>query len=114
MEPLIADGIHINVTLLFAIDAYIAVHQAYISGLEKRLARGQSVSGIASVASFFISRIDAAVALQIDAELENETRKDRRERLEALKGKVAIANAKLAYGTFLEMLADDRWKKLAE
>ena len=114
IETLIADGIHINVTLLFAIDAYIAVHQAYISGLEKRLARGQSVSGIASVASFFISRIDAAVALQIDAELENETRKDRRERLEALKGKVAIANAKLAYGTFLEMLADDRWKKLAE
>ncbi len=112
IQALIADGISINVTLLFAIDAYEAVHQAYIAGLETRLARGQSVSGIASVASFFISRIDAAVGQQIDIALENETRKDRRERLTALNAKVAIANAKLAYGSFLETLAGDRWKKL--
>jgi transaldolase len=113
IQALIADGISINVTLLFAIDAYEAVHQAYIAGLETRLARGQSVSGIASVASFFISRIDAAVGQQIDVVLEKETRKDRRERLTALNAKVAIANAKLAYGSFLETLAGDRWKKLA-
>jgi len=113
IQALIADGIHVNVTLLFAIDAYEAVHQAYISGLETRLARGQSVSGIASVASFFISRIDAAVGQQIDAALETETREDRRERLTALHAKVAIANAKLAYGCFLETLAGDRWQKLA-
>jgi transaldolase/glucose-6-phosphate isomerase len=110
---LIADGIHVNVTLLFAVDAYEAVHQAYISGLEARLARGDNVSGIASVASFFISRIDAAVGQHIEAALENETSEDRRARLKALDAKVAIANAKLAYGTFLETLAGDRWAKLA-
>ncbi len=113
IQALIADGIHVNVTLLFAIDAYEAVHQAYISGLEARLARGESVSGIASVASFFISRIDAAVGQQIEAALENETGEDRRARFKALDAKVAIANAKLAYGTFLETLAGDRWAKLA-
>ena len=112
IQALIADGVHINVTLLFAIDAYEAVHQAYLSGLEQRLDRGQSVSGISSVASFFISRIDAAVGLQIEAALENETREDRRERLNALQAKVAIANAKLAYARFLETLAGDRWARL--
>jgi transaldolase/glucose-6-phosphate isomerase len=112
IQALIADGIHVNVTLLFAIDAYEAVHQAYIRGLEERLARGESVSGIASVASFFISRIDAAVGLQIETALENEDREERRERLTALMSKVAIANAKLAYARFLETLAGERWKKL--
>jgi len=113
IQALIADGISINVTLLFAIDAYDAVHQAYISGLEERLARGQAVSGIASVASFFISRIDAAVGVQLDAALENESREDRRARLEALNAKVAIANAKLAYANFREVLSGERWAKLA-
>jgi transaldolase/glucose-6-phosphate isomerase len=113
IQALIADGIHVNVTLLFAIDAYEAVHQAYITGLEQRLARGQSVSGIASVASFFISRIDAAVGQHIQAALENEKDEDRRTRLKALDAKVAIANAKLAYARFRETLAGDRWAKLA-
>jgi transaldolase/glucose-6-phosphate isomerase len=113
IQTLISEGIHVNVTLLFAVDAYEAVHQAYLSGLEKRLARGESVCGIASVASFFVSRIDAAVGQQIEAALETETREDRRERLKALDAKVAIANAKLAYGRFLETLAGDRWAKLA-
>ena len=113
IQALIADGIHVNVTLLFAIDAYQAVHQAYIAGLETRLARGQSVSGIASVASFFISRIDAAVGQQIEAALEHETGEERRQRLKALNAKVAIASAKLAYATFLETLAGDRWSRLA-
>lgn len=112
IQTLIADGIHVNVTLLFAVDAYEAVHQAYISGLEQRLAKGLPVSGIASVASFFISRIDALVGQHIDAALENETREDHRERLGALNAKVAIANAKLAYARFLETLAGDRWRKL--
>ncbi len=112
IQQLISDGIHVNVTLLFAVDAYEAVHQAYLSGLEARLDRGESVSGIASVASFFVSRIDATVAQHIEAALENETREDRRVRLEALNAKVAIANAKLAYGRFLETLAGDRWGRL--
>jgi transaldolase/glucose-6-phosphate isomerase len=113
IQALIADGISINVTLLFAIDAYEAVHEAYIAGLETRLARGHSVSGIASVASFFISRIDAAVGLHIEAALENETREEQRERLKALNAKVAIANAKLAYANFRETLSGDRWARLA-
>lgn len=114
IQQLISDGIHVNVTLLFAVDAYEAVHQAYISGLEARLDRGENVSGIASVASFFISRIDAAVGQQLSAKLEGETRDDIRTRLEALDAKVAIANAKLAYARFLETLAGDRWARLAE
>lgn len=113
IQQLISDGIHVNVTLLFAVDAYEAVHQAYLSGLEARLERGESVSGIASVASFFISRIDATVGEHLQAALENETREDHRVRLEALDAKVAIANAKLAYALFLETLAGDRWGRLA-
>lgn len=114
IRQLIADGIHVNVTLLFAVDAYEAVHQAYLAGLEARHAQGLPVSGIASVASFFVSRIDAAVGQQIAARLENETRADVRERLDALDAKVAIANAKLAYARFLETLASDRWTRLAD
>jgi len=114
IQTLIADGINVNVTLLFAIDAYQAVHQAYISGLEARLAKGLPVSGIASVASFFISRIDASVGQQIEAALENEKRDDVRARLQALDAKVAIANAKLAYADFRETLTGDRWQKLAD
>ncbi|MAG31580.1 MAG: transaldolase [Deltaproteobacteria bacterium] len=112
IQQLISEGIHVNVTLLFAVDAYEAVHQAYLGGLEARLARGESVSGIASVASFFVSRIDASVGQHIDGALESESREDRRKRLEALEAKVAIANAKLAYALFLETLASDRWKQL--
>ena len=114
IQQLISDGIHVNVTLLFAVDAYEAVHQAYLAGLEARLDRGENVSGIASVASFFISRIDATVGQHLAAKLEGETREDVRARLEALDAKVAIANAKLAYARFLETLAGDRWARLAE
>ena len=113
IQALIADGIHVNITLLFAVDVYEAVHQAYIAGLEERLARGGTISGIASVASFFVSRIDASISQQIDAALENESREPRRKRLKALEAKVAIANAKLAYARFLETLAGDRWARLA-
>ncbi len=112
IQALISAGIHVNVTLLFAVDAYEAVHEAYLCGLEERLARGQAVSGIASVASFFISRIDAAVASHIETALEDEDRPERRERLTALNAQVAIANAKLAYARFLETLASDRWARL--
>ena len=114
IQQLISDGIHVNVTLLFAVDAYEAVHQAYLAGLEARLERGENVSGIASVASFFISRIDATVGQHLAAKIEGETRDDVRARLEALDAKVAIANAKLAYARFLETLASDRWARLAD
>ncbi len=114
IQQLISEGISINVTLLFAVEAYEAVHGAYLSGLEARLERGEPVSGIASVASFFVSRIDAAVGQRIEAALENETREEHRSRLKALEARVAIANAKLAYARFLETLAGERWARLAD
>jgi transaldolase/glucose-6-phosphate isomerase len=113
IQRLIADGINVNVTLLFAVETYEAVHRAYLGGLEERLDRGLPVSGANSVASFFVSRIDAAVAGHVAAALEKETREAHRKRLEALGATVAIANAKLAYARFLETLAGDRWQRLA-
>ncbi len=114
IQRLIADGVSVNVTLLFAVDAYEAVHEAYLSGLETRLERGETLDGIASVASFFISRIDASVSTAIADRLESEQNPERRERLTALNAKVAIANAQIAYARFLETLASDRWKRLAK
>lgn len=91
----IAEGINVNVTLLFSLSAYKKVVEAYIAGLEDRLARGESVAGIASVASFFVSRID----VKIDKEIDDRVAAGDRESasLKALRGKVAIANAKQAY-----------------
>jgi len=102
---LIGDGLNINVTLLFSIDAYKAVAEAFIAGLEQRMAKGLPVAGIASVASFFVSRIDAVMDKKIDE------RKD--PALLPLRGKIAIANARIAYQHYLALIGSDRWKKLA-
>lgn len=102
IEALIAAGININVTLIFSVTQYEAVTEAFISGLEKRLAAGNDISGIASVASFFVSRVDTAV----DAKLDEVGNTD-------LKGKIAIANAKLAYTRFRKIFSGERWDKLA-
>jgi transaldolase/glucose-6-phosphate isomerase len=99
-------GINVNVTLLFSIDAYIAVALAYADGLEKRAARGEPIDPIASVASFFVSRIDSKIDDAIDAGTGGEAAK-------ALKGKVAIANAKMAYAWYQKFIASDRWQALA-
>ncbi|MBS0283697.1 MAG: transaldolase, partial [Proteobacteria bacterium] len=103
----IAAGININVTLLFSIEAYKAVALAYVEGLEQRLAKVQPIDRLASVASFFVSRIDSKIDDRIDAGTGGEEAK-------ALKGKVAIANAKMAYAWYQEFIASDRWRKLAE
>jgi transaldolase/glucose-6-phosphate isomerase len=100
------------VTLLFAVDAYQKVHDAYMSGLEARLARGESVSGIASVASFFVSRIDASVAAAVEKRLAAGVSDAEKKRFQALNAKVAIANAKVAYARFLDALEGPRWQKL--
>jgi transaldolase len=97
----IADGININVTLLFGLDRYRAVAEAYIAGLEERLEKDQSIAEIASVASFFLSRIDVMVDPLLDEK-----------GLGELKGEVAIASAKKAYEIYLEVFGSDRWKKL--
>ncbi len=107
----IASGINVNVTLLFALDAYIRVAEAYAAGLEERVRQGQPIDRIASVASFFVSRIDSVVDKEIDRRVgENDPEA---EALKALRGKVAIANAKMAYQWFLDFEKSDRWQALA-
>ena len=108
IRTLIGDGMNINVTLLFGQRAYEAVAEAFIAGLEDRMARGESVAGIASVASFFVSRIDAVIDKKIDERVKNGEAA-----LAGLRGKVAIANAKMAYQFYLKMVESPRWRKLA-
>jgi transaldolase/glucose-6-phosphate isomerase len=111
IRQLIADGLNINVTLLFSIDAYKAVAHAFLDGLEARVAKGEPIDRIASVASFFVSRIDTQIDKKIDARIAaGDAEADA---LKALRGKVAIANAKLAYAWYQELIASDRWQKLA-
>ncbi|WP_085808521.1 transaldolase [Sphingomonas sp. TZW2008] len=102
----IAAGINVNVTLLFSQQSYQAVALAYADGLEQRVARGEPIDQIASVASFFVSRIDSKIDKKIEDGTGGEAGK-------ALAGKVAIANAKLAYAWYQEFIASDRWQALA-
>lgn len=100
MSHLISEGININMTLIFSVKRYLRVIEGYISGLEKRAAAGKSIENIASVASFFISRIDAAIDPQLV------------EAGKELQGKIAIANAQKAYQHFLEKFGERRFKDL--
>ncbi|HLW46827.1 MAG TPA: transaldolase [bacterium] len=112
IEEMIFEGRHINITLLFSIEAYRRVQEAYLRGLERRAAAGQPVHQIASVASFFVSRIDTEADKRLEARAA-ETPPRQAEALRALRGKVAVANAKLAYRLFQETFAGPRWKALA-
>jgi transaldolase/glucose-6-phosphate isomerase len=103
IEALIGEGININITLIFSLEQYRAVTQAYLAGLEKLAASGGDLSQVASVASFFVSRIDTAVDRHLD-EIGNR----------ALQGKIAIASAKAAYGLFKEIFSGERWNRLVE
>jgi transaldolase/glucose-6-phosphate isomerase len=107
------DGINVNITLLFAQSAYEQVAEAYLSALEARVAKGQEISHIASVASFFVSRIDSLVDSKIDAALKTETDAKKKGLLESLQGKVAIANARRTYQKYQELFGGSRWKALA-
>ena len=112
IRQLISEGINVNVTLLFSRDAYEQVAKAYIEGLTARAASGGDVSRIASVASFFVSRIDSTIDAQITSQLKTATDPAKRARLSGLLGKVAIANAKLAYHRFTELYSSEAWKAL--
>ncbi|MDJ0589053.1 MAG: transaldolase [Pleurocapsa sp. MO_226.B13] len=112
VEQAIADGMSINVTLLFSVQSYIDTAWAYIRGLEKRAEAGEDISKIASVASFFLSRIDVKIDDRLDSKLETASDADKA-KLEAIKGKVAIANAKVAYQKYKEIFGSDRWQALA-
>jgi transaldolase / glucose-6-phosphate isomerase len=112
-QQLISEGININVTLLFAQDMYQQIAEAYIVGLEQLAAQGGNIAKMASVASFFISRIDTAADNIIGARLKTSKDAKEQEQLKSLQGKVAIANGKLAYQRYLKIFGSDRWKKLA-
>jgi len=113
IRQLLEDGININITLLFAQSAYEQVAEAFLSALEARVKKGQDVSKIASVASFFVSRIDTLIDGQIEAKLKTETDPKKKELLQSIEGKVAIANAKLTYKKYQELFGGGRWKALA-
>lgn len=113
IRQLISEGININVTLLFSQDAYKRVAEAFVAGLEKRAADGKDLSHVASVASFFVSRIDSLVDQQIEEKLKTTTDEDEKTLLKSLLGKVAIANAKMAYQAYEEIFSGERWGKLA-
>jgi transaldolase/glucose-6-phosphate isomerase len=105
IETLIGEGIHVNVTLMFSLDHYEAVVEAYIAGLEKLAADGGDLSKVSSVASFFVSRVDTAVDRALEAIGTPEA--------VALQGKIAIANAQAAYARFCEIFSGGRWERLA-
>jgi transaldolase len=101
IEELTSAGVNVNVTLLFSVERYEEVIEAYLRGLERRVAAGEPIAGISSVASFFVSRVDA----KADAVLSPDS---------PLRGRVAIANAQLAYGRYLQRFAGARWEALQD
>ena len=109
----IADGINVNVTLLFAVANYRAVAEAYLGGLEERAAAGWSIGSITSVASFFVSRVDTAVDTRLDTLIAQGADDGAQRELAALKGTAAIANAVVAYAAFREIFSGSRWEALA-
>src|SRR3982075_3085823 len=113
IQHLIGKGISINITLLFSQKVYVQVAQAYLAGLEKYVKGGGDPSHVASVASFFVSRIDSGVDKELDEKIAKANDPTEKERLSALKGKVAIANAKLAYQEYKQLFSGARWDKLA-
>ena len=112
-RQLISEGININVTLLFAQEVYEEVAAAYIDGIERYAASGADVTKMASVASFFISRIDSLVDSLLNDQLKKETDPARKTKLQGLLGKVAIANGKLTYEAYQRIFSSPRWKVLA-
>lgn len=105
ITEVIGSGISVNVTLIFSLDRYQEVIDAYEAGLEKALANGEDLSKIQSVASFFVSRVDSEVDKRLDAIGADATK---------LKGKTAVANARLAYEVYEKSLQTDRWRTLAD
>lgn len=114
VEQVISEGINVNVTLLFAVQSYINSAWAYIRGLEKRVAEGNDINKISSVASFFLSRIDTNIDEKIDTKLKKGVDDITQEaKLRAVRGKIAIANAKIAYQEYKKITHTERWQALA-
>ncbi len=113
VQQMIGEGISVNVTLLFSVESYVAAAWSYIEGLEARVAKGEDITNISSVASFFLSRIDTNIDGKLDNLLKQLTDPTKAEKIAALKGKIAIANAKVAYQEYKKIIATDRWQALA-
>src|SRR3954454_16190023 len=114
IRTLIGEGINVNITLLFSQKVYADIAEAYIAGLEDFVAKGGDPHGVASVASFFVSRIDTLVDEALDKRIAAISDPAEKQKLTALKGKVAIANAKLAYQAYRRIFGDERWQRLAQ
>ena len=114
IEEAIAAGINVNITLIFSNEVYRQVIEAYLRGLERRAAAGEPIGDIASVASFFVSRIDAQADKQISAKIAQTSDPAVKRELESMLGKVAIANAKMAYQLFKQIFSSERFRKLRD
>ena len=112
IETAISDGINVNITLLFAVERYAEVVDAYFRGLERRVQAKQPIEHIHSVASFFVSRVDTVVDQQLEAAIQQASEPGKRKELEALFGQAAVANAKLAYRSFKTLCGSARFLKL--
>ena len=113
IRQLISEGINVNVTLIFAVSAYREVVEAFLSGLEERQQAGKPIAQVASVASFFVSRIDASVDQMLDKKIAATSDDAERTGLRRLLGQTAIANAKVAYEVYQSLFRGERWQKLA-
>jgi transaldolase len=107
----LSEGVNINITLLFSMQQYVEVHEAYMAALEQRLDEGRRIDGISSVASFFVSRIDTLVDSWLQERAKSRPEAERDEFL-SLRGKLGVANSRLVYERFRQMLDTDRWRRL--
>jgi len=114
VEELLYDGINVNITLLFGLDAYTGTREAHLRALERRLRDGRAVNTIASVASIFLSRIDVAVDRELRQRIDHGADAEMGRAAEEVLGKAGVANARLAYADFAEVLGSERWQRLAE
>ncbi len=112
IEALIGDGVNVNATLLFAVERYEAVARAYLAGLDRRVHEGKPIDRVASVASFFVSRVDSLVDRLLQAKIRETSSEEDARRLEALLGQAAIANARIAYAKFKTISGGPRWASL--
>ncbi len=114
IKQAISEGISINVTLIFSLDSYRAVADAYLSGLEERNGRGEAINKIASVASFFVSRVDTLVDQLLEDKIKATSDTNEQQKLKALEGKAAIANARLVYQEFKRIFGSPRFESLKQ
>ena len=114
IEELLYEGININITLLFSLEGHERVMEAYLRAIERRVEEGKPVERIASVASYFVSRVDTAVDAQLEQKLAAAGSEDEKEKIRTLMGRAAIANAKMAYQRFRAIFDSDRFRRLEE